>query len=201
MPQNLGNVIYGNNVGMVQADPGWITVIWHGVALIGRPAKEWAILDSTNQPLQVSAGQRIRDLAFTVYNPCVGTSGDRLKVAASFADVQPYVCQSLQVGTNGFLQDQGVQQISDFTLIANFSPKLFLHSGNIDPGTRTLEGTNQSPVGATVAPPNSPQIRPVRVDVRVVFQMLVGAPTVDDGILLSREQERELNIIYRSDLL
>lgn len=201
MPQNLGNVIYGNNVAMMQADPGWITVIWHGVALIGVPAKQWAILDSTNQPLQISPGFRMRDIAFTVYNPCIGTSGDRLKVADSFTDTQPYVVQSLPIDTNGFLQDQGVQQISDHLLAAPFTPKLFLHGANTDPGTRTLQGTNQTPQGATVAPQNSPQIRPVRVDVRVVFQQLAGAPTVDDGIMLSREQERELNIIYRSDLL
>lgn len=201
MPHNLGNIIYGNNVAAAHADPGWVTVIWHGVALIGTPAKEWPILDSTNQPLQVSAGNRIRDVAFTVYAPCVGTAGDRIKVAASFTDTAAYVAQSLPVDVNGFLQDQGQQQISDFTLLTNFTPKLWLHGNNADPGTRTLQGTNQTPQGAIVTPPNSPQVRPVRVDVRVVWQQRVGAPTVDDGIQLSREQERALQIVYRSDLL
>lgn len=201
MPHNPGNVIYGNNAAVVHADPGWVTVIWHGVALIGRPAKEWAILDSTNQPLQVSAGNRIRDVAFTVYTPCVGTAGDRLKVGAGFTDTNAYVANSLPVNTNGFLQDQGNQQLSDFTLIANFTPRLYLHGNNADPGVRTLQGTNQTAQGAIVAPSNSPQVVPVRVDVRVVWQQRVGAPTVDDGILLSREQERELQVIYRSDLL
>ena len=201
MPHNFGNVIYGNNVAVAHADPGWLTVVWHGVALIGIPAKEWPILDSTNQPLMVSAGNKVRDIAFTVYQPCFGTAGDRLKVAAGVTDTNPYVCQSLPVNTNGFLQDQGNQQLADFTVTQNFTPRLYLHSANADPGLRTLQGTNQTPQGAIVQPPNSPQVRPVRVDVRVVWQQRVGAPTVDDGIMLSREQERELNIIYRSDLL
>lgn len=201
MPQNVGNIIYGNNAAFLHADPGWITVIWHGVALIGSPAKEWAILDSRNQPLVVTAGNKIRNIAFSVYQPCIGTAGDRVKVATSVTDTAAYVCQSLPVDTNGFLQDQGNQQLADFTLVADFTPKLYLHGGNVDPGTRTLQGSNQTPSGPVVPPPNSPQIRPVRVDVRVVWQQLAGAPTIDDGIMLSREQEEALNIIYRSDLL
>lgn len=201
MPHNVGNIIYSNNGALVQADPGWITVIWHGVALIGQPAKEWEILDSTNNPLVLTPGQKVRDLAFTVYQPCFGTAGDRIKVAGSVTDTAGYVVQSLAVDSNGFLVDQGQQQISDVTLASPLTPKLYLHGSNADPGTRTLQGTNQSPEGAVVVPPNSPQLRPVRVDVRCVYQMRAGAPTVDDGILLSREQERALNIVYRSDLL
>lgn len=201
MPHNAGNVIYGNNYAIAHADPGWLTVVWHGVALIGSPDKDWDILDSRNQPLVVTTGNKIRDIAFTVYSPCIGTAGDRLKVATSFTDVEAYVCQSLPVDSNGFLNDQGNQQLSDFTLIANFTPRLFLHGNNADPGTRTLQGSNQTAPGAIVAPSNSPQVRPVRVDVRVVWQQRVGAPTVDDGIMLSREQEQAVNVIYRSDLL
>jgi hypothetical protein len=201
MPHNFGNVVYGNNVAVVHADPGWVTVIWHGVALIGQPAKEWPILDSTNQPLVVTAGNKIRDVAFTLYKPCIGTAGDRLKVAASVTDTNAYVVQSLPVNNNGFLVDQGQQQLSDFTLTTNFTPKLWLHGNNTDPGTRTLQGTNQTPPGAIVAPGNSPESIPVRVDVRVVWQQRVGAPTVDDGIMLSRQQQEALQVIYRSDLI
>ncbi|NBU23988.1 MAG: hypothetical protein EBS38_08850 [Actinobacteria bacterium] len=149
----------------------------------------------------MTTGSKIRDIAFTVYEPCIGTANDRIKVAASVTDTSAYVAQSLAVDSNGFLQDQGQQQISDFTLTTNFTPKLFLHGNNTDPGTRTLQGTNQTPQGAIVTPPNSPQVRPVRVDVRVVWQQRVGAPTIDDGIQLSRQQEEALQLIYRSDLL
>lgn len=200
MPQNVGNIINGTQAAFLHGDPGWVTVIWHGVALIGLPAKEWAIRDSRNQPLVVTAGNKIRDIAFTTHEPCVGTTGDRIKVAGSVTDTNAYVCQSLPVDANGFLVDQGQQQLADFTLVSDFTPKLFLHTGNAAPAN-TLQGTNQTPTGPVTPPPNAPQVRPVRVDVRVVWQELVGAPSIDDGILLSREQEEALNIVYRSDLL
>lgn len=186
-------VPYGRSQGIL---PGFDFCWLEGTAAISAtPATSWAIETVLNQPmlLAATAANPIWLIASYFDLPVAfqGTTGDRLKVGATRADVSSYIANSLPVDAGGFLQIQdnitSVQEPFVFTkLTAATTLQLWLHTGN---GAPTGTGLIPSPPSPTVLINPAPIPPPTtRIPVRVEYLMRSTAPDATD---ISPEQSRK----------
>lgn len=165
-----------------------------GAALIdSTPANAWDIVDLNGNPLILANNTRLADVGLGFLGDILGTANDQIKWGASASDGNTYVVNSFAIPAGGILPAHDVQLLlnpwATVTVATGFTPRLFLHTGNVA-SVNTSRAAVVSP--GSVIPVASTFAPPVVVQVRVVYLSPTGGPKRSDPLFLSEQQQRRL---------
>ena len=190
---NVGNVISDSYYQIPDVPiPGELFTSWTGTAIISQPANQWDVLDINGQPLPILPNTKVHLVAFEILDDLFGTAGDALKLGGSVADTNTYVASTAVIPAGGILVDQKLIVKPAVPYVVpnpGFTFKLWLHTGNAAPGTRTLQSLSQSPSAPSAPFPVRP--KPTRINIQVIWSIVKTDLPNDIG--LCKQHQRLLS--------